>query len=62
MPGAQAIARLTGGLLARAGLGELTVRGARRLPAEQRVTLYAAGLVIAAAIYPAARRPPSLAA
>lgn len=56
MPGAQAIARSTAGALAGAGLGELSVRGARRLPAEQRVTLYAAGLAIVAAIYPAARR------
>jgi hypothetical protein len=56
MPGVQAIARSTGGALAGAGLGELSARGARRLPAEQRVTLYAAGLAIAAAIYPAARR------
>jgi hypothetical protein len=56
MPGAQVIARSAGGALAGAGLGELSVRGARRLPAEQRVTLYAAGLSIVAAIYPAARR------
>jgi hypothetical protein len=56
MPGAQAIARSTGGALAGAGLGELSVRAARTLPAEQRVTLYAAGLAFVAAIYPAARR------
>ena len=55
MPGAEAIARSTGGALAGAGLGELTVRGVRRLAAEQRV-LYAAGLAVVAAIYPAARR------
>jgi hypothetical protein len=55
MPGTEAIARSTGGALAGAGLGELTVRGVRRLPAEQRV-LYAAGLAIVAAIYPTARR------
>jgi hypothetical protein len=56
MPGAQVIARSTGGALAGAGLGALSVRRAHRLPAEQRVTLYAAGLAIVAAIYPAARR------
>jgi hypothetical protein len=56
MPAAQAIARWTGGALAGAGLGELSARAARRLPAEQRVTLYAAGLAFVAAIYTAARR------
>jgi hypothetical protein len=54
MPGLEVIARSAGGALAGAGLGELTIRGVRRLPAEQRV-LYAAGLAIVAAIYPAAR-------
>ena len=38
------------------GLAELAARGVRRLPAEQQVVLYAAGLAIVAAIYPAARR------
>ena len=32
MPGAQAIARSTGGALAGVGLGELSARAARRLP------------------------------
>lgn len=56
MPGTEDIARSTGGALAGAGLGELTVRRARSFPAEQQVVLYAAGPAIAAAIYPAARR------
>ena len=56
MPGAEAIAVSAGGALAGAGLAELAARGARRLPAERDVGFYAAGLTIAAAIYPAARR------
>jgi hypothetical protein len=56
MPGAEVIARTTGGALAGAGLGELTARRAGRFPAQQQVVLYAAGLAIVAAIYPAARR------
>lgn len=56
MAGAETITRSTGGVFAGAGLAEVAVRGARRLPAEQQVMLYAAGLVIAAAVYPAARR------
>lgn len=51
-----AIGRSIGGALAGAGIGELVVRGIRRLPTEQQVVRYAAGLVIAAAVYPAARR------
>ncbi|MBV9681469.1 MAG: hypothetical protein JO046_06735 [Solirubrobacterales bacterium] len=56
MPRAEVIARSTGGAVAGAGLAELAVRAARKLPAEQQVVLYAGGLAIAAAIYPAARR------
>jgi hypothetical protein len=56
MPAAKAIARSIAGALVGAGLGELTVRAARTVPAEQHVALYAAGLAIVAAIYPAARR------
>ena len=56
MPGAEAIARSTGGALAGAGLAELSARAARRVPGARQVMLYAAGLAIAAAIYPAARR------
>src|SRR4051794_5080667 len=52
MPGADAV----GGLIAGAGLAELVARGTRRLPAEHQAASYAAGLTIAAAIYPAARR------
>src|SRR4051812_32516574 len=52
MPGADAV----GGLIAGAGLAELVARGTRRLPAEHQAASYAAGLAIAAAIYPAARR------
>src|SRR3954451_4649303 len=56
MPGTEAIAVSARGAILGVGLGELSVRGARRLPAENRVGLYAAGLAVAAAIYPAARR------
>jgi hypothetical protein len=56
MPAAGAIARSTAGVVAGAGLGELTVRATRRVPAEQHVALYAAALAIVAAIYPAARQ------
>lgn len=56
MPGAEAIARSTCAAFAGAGLAELAARGVRRLLAEQQVMLYAAGLAVAAAIYPAARR------
>jgi hypothetical protein len=54
MPSASVIARSTGGAVAGAGIAELIARGTRRFPAEQQVVLYAAGLAIAAAIYPAA--------
>jgi len=56
MPDAEAIAVSAGGVIAGAGLAELAARTARRLPAEHHVGLYAAGLALAAAIYPAARR------
>src|SRR4051794_983394 len=56
MPGAEAIAVCTGGVVAGAGLAELAARATRRLPAEYLVGYYAAGLAIAAAVYPAARR------
>ncbi|MDQ5809035.1 MAG: hypothetical protein M3320_10195 [Actinomycetota bacterium] len=56
MPGAQAIAMTAGGAVAGAGLAELTARGARVLPAEHQPAFFAAGLAIAAGIYPAARR------
>src|SRR4051794_26071657 len=56
MPGAKAIAVSAGGVIAGAGLAELAARGARRLPAERHVGFHAAGLAVAAAIYPAARR------
>ena len=56
MPGPDTLARSTRGIFAGAGLAEVAARGARRLPAEQQVMLYAAGLVIAAGVYPAARR------
>lgn len=46
---------MTGALLG-VGLGELTARMAAGRPAEQQVVRYSAGLAIAAAIYPAARR------
>jgi hypothetical protein len=52
----QAIARSTGGALLGVGLGELTARGIRRFAPQQQVVLYAAGLAISAAIYPASRR------
>jgi hypothetical protein len=38
------------------GLGELTVRRTRGLPADQQITLNAVGLAFVAGIYPAARR------
>ena len=56
MPTGEAIAVSAGGVIAGAGLAELATRGARRLPDEQHVPIYAAGLAVAAAIYPAARR------
>lgn len=56
MPGREAIARSTGGALLGVGLGELTARATRSRSPEQQVVRYAAGLTIAAAIYPAARR------
>jgi hypothetical protein len=56
MPGAEAISRSTGGALVGLGLGTLTVRRVRVLPADQQVLLCAAALPIVAAIYPAARR------
>ena len=52
MPGAETIA----GVIAGAGLAEVTARGARTLPADRQLGFYASGLAIAAAIYPAARR------
>ena len=51
MPATQAIA-----LIAGAGLAEVTARAARTLPAERQATFYAAGLALAAGIYPVARR------
>jgi hypothetical protein len=56
MPDAEAMAVSAGGVIAGAGLAELAARAARRLPAERHAGIYAAGLAIAAAIYPAARR------
>ena len=56
MPSRDAIAVSAGGVIAGAGLAELGFRGARGLPAERHVPMYAAGLAVAAAIYPAARR------
>ena len=56
MFGAGAIARSTGGALVGVGLGELTARLVGRFAAEQQLVLYAVGLPIVAAIYPAARR------
>ena len=56
MPSGEAMAVSAGAVIAGAGLAELAARGARRLPAEQHVPMYAAGLAVAAAIYPAARR------
>ena len=56
MPTGESVAVSAAGVVAGAGLAELAGRGARRLPAEQRVPTYAAGLAVAAAIDPAARR------
>jgi hypothetical protein len=56
MHDADAIAVSAGGVIAGAGLAELAARAARTVPAERHVTIYAAGLAVAAAIYPAARR------
>jgi hypothetical protein len=56
MPGTEAVAVSAGGVIAGAGLAELTARGARTLPADRQLAFYAAGLALAAAIYPAARR------
>lgn len=55
MPTPEAVARSAGSALVGVGCGELTVRVARRIPAEQ-VVLHAAGIAVVAAIYPAARR------
>lgn len=55
MPSPEAIVRSAGSALVGVGCGEVTVRGARKIPAEQ-VALYAAGIAAVAAIYPAARR------
>ena len=46
----------TAGAVAGAGFAELAARGTHRLPAEHQVALSAAGLAVAAVIYPAARR------
>lgn len=56
MPAVEAIARSIGGALVGLGLGELTGRSVRGLPADQQIALCAAALPAVAAIYPAARR------
>ena len=53
---AENVALPTVGATAGAGLAEVAARGARRLPVEHRVAFNAAGLAVAAAVYPVARR------
>jgi hypothetical protein len=56
MPDREAIAVHAGGVIAGAALAEAGARVTRTLPASQQVRNSAAGLALAALIYPAARR------